>query len=160
MVEPNPDPTILTLDALRREIAMLGEHVDTKLEASELVVKEKVRRLDSLLDNADELRREQKTDTNKAVEAALSAQKESSSKMEKSISDRIASLNSNFSTETNGIHNSISDLKDRLTILEAVKQGATEQRYERRQSVSSLYATISIIVTVVLAAMTIIAFTG
>lgn len=137
---PKPDPTVLTTDALRREIAGLEKLVDTKLEALEDLQIERFQSIDTLMERAEALRREQKADTNAAVAASLDAQKEATTKMEKSISDQLASLRSNFETSLKSVQSTIDDTKERVTILESVKVGQVEQRTETRAVSSTAIA--------------------
>lgn len=160
-----PDPTLLTIDSIRREITMLTELFNTRLdgmkelvntqindaekvrnerlqalrdltetmiEDAEKVRNERLASVDALMEKAEEQRREQKADTKAAVDAALDSQKEATAKMEKSISDQITSLLHNFNTSIASLAGNVSDLKDRLTVLESVKQGQTEQKTEGR----------------------------
>lgn len=155
---PVPDPTVLTTDALRREIAGLEKLIDTKLEAAEKHRNEKFASVDALMERAEDQRREQKADTNAAVDAALDSQKEATAKMEKSISDQITSLRSNFDTSVGSVQTSLSDLKDRVTVLESIKLGQVEQRDEKRDSNAAVYAAIGIGITILLATLTVIGF--
>ena len=139
-----PDPTLMTIDALRREITMLESLIDARLEADEALTVERIRRVDALMDRAEEMRQEQKLDTRAAVEAALNAQKEATAKMEKSVSEQIAALRVTFETSAAGLRSSFSDLKDRQTALESVRQGVTEQRTERRQLTTGMVAAIGL----------------
>lgn len=156
--ESKPDPTLLTIDALRREIAMLENLMVTRLEAAEDLTQERFHRLDGLIAHFEEQRREQKADTKAAVDAALASQKEATSKMETTTTSQIDSLRSNFETSFRSIESSIADLKDRMTITESIKQGAVEQRSETRQVSSVTIGFIGLAITVILATLTIIAF--
>lgn len=156
--ETKPDPTLLTIDSIRREIAMLTAASESDVEALEKLMDEKFQSVDALMDRAEELRREQKADTAAAVSQALESQKEATTKMEKSISDQIASLRGNFETEMQSIRGSIGDLKDRMTVIESIKQGAVEQKTETRQVNAGLYAAIGVGTTILLVALTIAAF--
>lgn len=97
-------------------------------------------------------------DTRAAVEAALNSQKEATHKMEVSVSDQITSLRENFETSIRGVHSSIADLKDRMTQLESIKQGVTEQRTEARQISAGVVAAIGVGVAVLLATLTVAGF--
>lgn len=154
-----PDPTLMTIDALRREIAMLENLIDTRLGAAAELTDTRFEQCHAAQRTAEEQRREQKADTREAVNAALDAQKESTHKMEKSISDQISSLTNNFETSIRGIHSNIADLKDRMTILESVKQGKFAERTEAREVTAGMYATVGVIITVILAVLSVIAFT-
>jgi len=155
---PIPDPTVLTTDALRREIAGLEKLIDTKLDAAEKLSSEKFQSTNLLMERAEEQRREQKSDTKMAVDAALDSQKEATAKMEKSISDQITSLRSNFETSINATQASMADLKDRVTVMESVKQGQTEQRVETRAITAGQMTAIGVGITIIVIVLNIVLF--
>lgn len=138
----DPDPTLQTIDALRREIAMLENLFDTRILDAEDLNKERFHSIDQLMERSEEQRREQKADTANAVSAALDSQKEATTKMEKSISDQISSLRGNFETEVRSIRGSLEDMKARLTTIESVKAGQVEQKQEHREISASTVAII------------------
>lgn len=142
-----PDPTLLTIDALRREIAMLSAQVLLQLDAANRLDSERFRAIDMQLVRSEDLRREMKLDTKAQVDAALEAQKEATH-----------SIRSNFDTSFQGLSTAIADLKDRLTILESVKLGQVEQKQESRQFNAGVVALIGLGVTVLLAVLTVSAF--
>ena len=146
-IRPVPDPTRLTIDALRREIAMLANTIDTKIDAAESLNQERITRIDTLMERAEEMRREQKADTRSAVEAALASQKEQTS-----------ALRTNLETTISSLHTAISDLKDRMTIVEAVKQGATEQKGERRQINAGVLSLIGVGIALLVAILAVLSF--
>ena len=152
-----PDPTLLTIDALRREIAMLSKEIDGKLEAIEKLNIERFNRIDALMERSEEMRQEQKSDTRSAVEAALDNQKEATHKMEKSVSEQISSLRTNLETTHNGLRDNIEDLKDRLTIQESIKLGAVEQRTETRHMSNTAIAVIGLAFTGILVTLALVA---
>lgn len=128
-----PDPTLLTIDSIRREIAMVNEATAARFEAAEALTAERFHRVDENMGRAEALRKEQKADTKSAVDAALESQKEATAKMERSIAEQLSSIKANFETEIRSIRSSESDLKDRMTIVESIRQGQAEQRTETRQ---------------------------
>lgn len=165
VVDSSPDPTLLTIDSIRREIAMQENLFDTQLtavkatiEGMEKLTVERFHRVDEMMARGEDQRKEQKQDTKMAVDAALQSQIEATLKMERSISDQLASLRSNFETSIRGVQSSISDLKDRMTIIESIKQGQSEQKSEARDSQAGLYATIGLGVTLILFAITVVGF--
>jgi len=156
--QSTPDPTLMTIDALRREIAMLESSINSKLDGLEKIEQERFRRIDSLMEHFENLRKEQKVDTKLAVDAALESQKEATAKMEVSVSDQLTSLRTNFETSIRGVQSNIADLKDRMTSAESVKQGQFDQRTETRQITAGQIAVVGIGITVVLAMLAIISF--
>lgn len=151
-----PDPTLMTIDALRREIAMLESLLDARIDANEELTQQRFHRIDKAMETEEDARREQKADTKDAVNAALSSQKEVTEKMETSISDQIGSLRANFETSHRALQSGINDLKDRVTILESVKQGVHQQKEERREATAGQIAAIGAGVTFVMLILAII----
>ena len=145
-----PDPTLLTIDSIRREITMLENLFDTRLLGMEDLIAARLLRIDQLLDRSEGQRIEQKNDTNAAVDAALASQKEATAKMEKSISDQIASLRANFETEIRSVHQTSADQKEALTRLESMKAGVLEQRTEGRAMSGTVTAVVGVGVSVIL----------
>lgn len=148
---PVPDPTILTTEALTREIANLEKLITARLERAEDLRNEKFQSVHQRLDTAEEQRREQKTDTNAAIGAALDAQEKAASKSEAAISKQLEQLQTTFNTEIDNLAKSLSGVADRVTRMEAVKLGGTEGR-------TGLYATVAVVGTVILSVLAIIAF--
>lgn len=68
---PVPDPTLLTTQALYREVATLRELIEEKILATDQLVSEKFASVDRQLDLVERQRVEQKSDTKAAVDAAL-----------------------------------------------------------------------------------------
>lgn len=155
-----PDPTLLTIDSIRREITMLENLFDTRLNDAEKLRNERLSSVDKLMERSEEQRREQKADTAAAVTAALDSQKEATAKMEKSISDQITSLRSNFDTSLRGIQSTVADLKDRLTVLESIKVGQTEQRTDARASIGAVVGIVGGVVGLVGLIITVVLILG
>lgn len=153
-----PDPTLMTIDSIRREIQMLSDLFESRLAAAEELESERFARIDALMDRAEEMRREQKSDTRLAVQAALDSQKEATTKMESSTEDQLASLRDNFDTAIKSVQSSIADLKDRVTTLESLRQGMSQQRTERRQATAGTLAAVGLGIAVLAAALTLVGF--
>jgi len=175
---PSPDPTVLTTEALLREItavtillhtevAALKEKVEIQLTERMHTLNERFKAQDLQFDLAERQRIEQKQDTKTAVDAALQAQKEavreqvtasslSIAKSETATGKQLEQLAGSFATAIAGANTAITDLKDRVVRMEALKVGSQEQRLEARQVSSATYAFIGIVITVVLAAITIV----
>src|SRR5687768_9854890 len=84
---PRPDPTVLTTEALHREVGALRELMEARIGALNLLVEsrvqseigrheEKFAKVSQQLALVEQQRVEQKADTKAAVDAALTAQKE------------------------------------------------------------------------------------
>jgi phage-related minor tail protein len=156
---PVPDPTALTTEALRREIQNLKEQMESKLDAAKELRDEKFNSVDDKLDLGERQRVEQKADTEKAITAALEAQKEAANKSEAAVAKQLEQMQNTFKTEIGNLTTNMSDIKDRVGKMEAVKLGVSEQRVEGRTTTAGLYAAIGIAVTLVLAVLSVIAFT-
>jgi hypothetical protein len=135
---PVPDPTVLTTENLRREILGLRELLETKLDGIVAVQREKFLKVDQQFELVERQRVEQKKDTQAAVDAALTAQKEAVkeqttaseraiAKSESGTTRQLEQLAENFRTANVGIVTSIDDLKDRVRGIEAVTQGANQE---------------------------------
>lgn len=153
-----PDPTLLTIDSIRREIAMLENLFDTRLMATEELNKERFHSVDQLMERSEEQRREQKADTASAVSAALESQKEATSKMEKSIYDQVSSLGAMFDTEVRSLRATAADNKQALAEMRATKTGLHDQKAEQRAITSGQLAMVGTVVTIGVIAVNIIAY--
>lgn len=153
-----PEPARAVIDALRREIELLRELLTTQAEADSGLSDQRFESLQRQMANVEKRRVEQKDDTQSAVDAALAAQKEAAGKMEAMVSARIDGLRENFETEIRSIRDMLADLKDRVTQAESLKQGATDQRVERRRVTAGTVAVVGVTATVVLALLTVIGF--
>jgi len=153
-----PDPTLMTIDALRREIAMLENLLTSRIDAESELTRERFHRVDQTMDRGEGQRQEQKADTKAAVDAALASQKEATAKMESATGSQLASLRDNFATSIAAVQSNVADLKDRMTILESVNHGMTAQRSESRQVNAGTVAAIGVGVAILVAAMTVLSF--
>lgn len=136
---PVPDPTVLTTDALRREIAALDTLIASRIKAESDVTSERFRGIRDLLDVAERQRVEQKMDTKAAVDAALTAQKEAvreqtaafalaTDKSERAVAEQLRQLGTTFTAALTGVTIRLDDLKERQTRTESLKTGGQESR--------------------------------
>lgn len=154
---PVPDPTILTTEALLREVARVKELVDAMLDGIGHVIDEKFSSVDRQLALVEQQRVEQKQDTKAAVDAALTAQKEAVkeqttaseraiAKSEAATTKSIEQLGSTFTTAFDGQRRDIDDLKERITGVEQQKKGGQEAAGTRGDFQARLIAGISALV--------------
>lgn len=131
---PVPDPTVLTTEALTREVGALKELLTLQIRhEAEARESADTNTLD-LMDREDQLierqRAEQKVDTKQAVVDALSAAKEavreqtlagdkSIEKAERNTADQITQINVTFNTAVAGIERTMNDLKERVNKVES-----------------------------------------
>jgi tetrahydromethanopterin S-methyltransferase subunit B len=217
---PVPDPTTLTTEALRREVASLQVLIEQRLEAAARLTAQSV---DSLKERSDEKEKrleqqhramrselqasvesalklcnaqfalikqqldlierqrvEQKQDTNAAVDAALTAQKEAVreqttaselaiSKSEASTAKQIEQIAAAGQTGREELRRSIDEVKERFNEVERTLNAAiaavdtkanalNAQKVGAREDRSGLYAAIGAIAAVILLGITIVGF--
>lgn len=181
-LKPRPDPTLLTTEALMREVQALrrdlaairefvlsevghiGELTNTKFEAVQ-------REFNAIASRTAE----QKSDTSKALDAALLSARDAvqlqteafavaTAKSEASTTKQIDALGLLVDRLGAQLDDKINDLKDRLNRVEAKKEGSDEQGQatrDRTQDTRSLYAlAISVIVAATLIASVYLANQG
>jgi hypothetical protein len=136
---PNPDPTERTREDLLREIANSQALLRSELDGAANVTAEKFNSIETQFSLVERQRVEQKADTEKAVQAALSAAKEAVkeqtaaseraiAKSEAAITKQLEQLNATFTTANQGLSDLFGDLKERVGKIESIKVGAIEQR--------------------------------
>jgi ABC-type Fe2+-enterobactin transport system substrate-binding protein len=125
-----PDPTLLTTQALLREIDGLKELLQSQLEALGAKWHEKFEAILKQLDMVEAQRIEQKQDTKTAVDAALQAQKEAVreqttaseraiAKSETATTKQLEQLGTTLKTVEDGLRRDINGVKDRVTTIES-----------------------------------------
>jgi Tfp pilus assembly protein PilX len=163
---PIPDPTALTTEANLRMETSLRNFITTEIKHQSELFMSVVARIEMRLDLLDGRTAEQKSDTKAALDAALAAQKEavasqtesankSIDKSETATTERIKGVEALLATSTKATDDKITDLKDRVIAIEAVKLGTAEGVATVRSSSSSsqmLITTIGGIILVVIAA--------
>jgi DNA-directed RNA polymerase len=164
---PVPDPTVLTTEALQREVLNLRELIETRISWLERLLTERIdgqvavrqeefRGVKDKLNQTERQRVEQKEDTKAAVDAALSAAKEavkeqtiaserSIAKSEAATTKSIEQLCSTFDTALEGQRREVADLKERLTTVEQRKVGSGEAEGQRREQQSASGALMGVI---------------
>jgi tetrahydromethanopterin S-methyltransferase subunit G len=147
--KPVPDPTVLTTQALLREIAALKELVLARLDGLDRLFEEKFETLEAS-------RLEQKKDTQDAINAALTAQKDAVTKSEAAVGKQLEDQQKASNTAINDLRRSIDDLKERIGEVAQTVNGSVQQRIGARDDRTALYATIGILVTVLLAAIAVV----
>jgi hypothetical protein len=122
---PVPDPTLLTTEALHREIASLRELLEAGTGAEATLTGERFTRVYQRFDLVEAQRVEQKADTKSAVDAALVSQKEAVreqtiasdkaiAKSEAGTAKQIEQLHDSFTTAVDALRAAHEDLKDRV----------------------------------------------
>jgi hypothetical protein len=180
---PVPDPTLLTTEALHREIASLSnfmlreiaalklliqasqgalkELVQTQVDAHNALDDARFERLDIHFATNEQHRLELKEDNTNRLNYVIEALKERGDehfkanlalieKSERTVDDSIAKIGDGFKTTTDAILQRIDDLKERVGKIEAIKQGAVEQKTESRAITGSTVAIVGVIITAIL----------
>lgn len=162
---PIPDPTKLTTDAVnaavdisRRELASLKDLLYQRMDGMDDAEASRYQMMEERFARVERLRIEQKNDATAAIDAALAAQKEAIAKSEAATKEQIGSLGLTATTAYEAIRRDIDDLKSRVTIVEAMKTGAAEQKQSLTAGaqlgiglLGLLVAILSIIIVVILA---------
>src|SRR6202453_3486024 len=148
--KPDPDPTLLTTENLRREIANLKELVEAKFEANdeaEGALKEllitKIEQLAAVTNErftgvaAQFAERDTRTDqragdTKLAVDAAFAAAKEATAKIEAGFTKSIDAMISIIDTKTGNLQSGLADLKERIGAMDARTQGLSAAKSETK----------------------------
>lgn len=117
------DPSRLTTEALLREVARLEDLINVRFSSADQINRERWSAIEKQFAIIEEQRKEQKTDTNEAVRAALVAQKETSEKTEIAVSRQLEQLRDTFVAERDADRKSNVDLKERIVGLEQQKVG-------------------------------------
>lgn len=135
---PTPDPTVLTTEALTREVNALKSLLELRIDGEADARKAADTSLQDLKERElvliERQRVEQKDDTKAAVDAALAAAKEavkeqtiasglSINKSENATNEQLKQLNVTFTTAVEGVNRTISDLKERVSNVEGTRQG-------------------------------------
>lgn len=161
--KPTPDPTILTTEQLLREIASIREWVNTLVNGRADVVTEQFESVSTQFSLIERQRLEQKADTEKAVQAALSAAKEavkeqtaasekSITKSETATAEQLKQQGTTFTTAIDAQEKQHNDLKERVAKIETLKQGGSNvvsAAFAVLASFASIAAVIAIIVAIV-----------
>lgn len=159
---PVPDPTVLTTEALQREIKALKELLEMRTNGVTNLMLEKFRSVDEQLSLVERQRVEQKADTKAAVDAALTAQKEAVkeqttasataiAKSESGTSEQLKQLSTSFTTAFESQRREFSDLKERVGSIEAMKLGGQESR-------AGLYAAAAFISSLIVVGLAVVGF--
>jgi cobalamin biosynthesis Mg chelatase CobN len=133
--------------------------VGSDIEGLEAIVAEKFRSVDQQLELVERQRVEQKKDTKDAVDAALTAQKEAVreqttaseraiAKSEAAMTKQLEQLGETFKTAIGGLTDALADLKDRVTAIEAVKQGGREQRSDSTAMFGYIVGALGVLISI------------
>lgn len=172
---PNPDPTILTTQALFREIKHIEDSMAAAFKEVEILSTEKFRRVEQQFELVERQRVEQKKDTKDAVDAALTAQKEAVkeqtaaseraiAKSEEATRKQLEQLSNTFTTAFEGMRRSIDETKERISeadknLRAAISEvdrktngvldrtlGATDSRVDTRAGATQIWNAVAVVI--------------
>ncbi len=143
--------------------------IDEKVGRLADLTTEKFASVEKRFQERDTRSENEKRDSKVAVDAAFAAQKEASAKQdegntkaidksERATAETIKTNQDLNAAKTDGLTKGLDEVKDRLTRVESIKLGATEQRQVATESRTALYATIGVAISVVLFGIAIIGF--
>jgi len=152
---PIPDPTVLTTDQLLREIAHTKELAEVRIAYEAKLADQRA----SLVEG---FRIESKADGQRALEAALAAQKDSNreqaasfaaatTKSESAFADQLRQIVALSSTDNANVLTQLGDIKERIGKIENIKLGGLESQTQRRDGLAMIVSVAAIIVTILLA---------
>ena len=172
------DPTALTTAQLFREIENLGaviraevKVIQSQLDGERQIASVRIRATEEQFTAIEAWRKEQKVDTKTAVDAALTAAstavREQTAAGEKAIAKSEASASeqgklqaATFAAELKSISIMLSDVKDRVTKIEALKLGAMEVRTTQQSGIGAVVGIIGAVLGVVGLLITVIVLIG
>ncbi len=123
---PVPDPTVLTTAALLREIAALKELLELHINSLTDIVNQKFDNIDTRFQDLDKLRSQTATNNKEALDAALTAQRDSATKTEAAFTKQIDQLQVIVNTISRASDEKVDDLKTRLDLNEGKSKGLGE----------------------------------
>lgn len=159
-MEKAADLRLKTIDAIPGEIRR-------DVTSLELLQNEKFSSIQTQFKERDTRAERESRDNKVAVEAAFAAQKEAATKQdeanakaidksEKATAETIKTNQELNRTETSAITKSLDELKQAVTRIESTKVGVNEQKTDQTASRVAIYATVGLIITVVLFVVTVI----
>lgn len=136
---PVPDPTVLTTAALYREVGVLKElietridemqrQIDCRLDDMETLRDAKLAGIDKRFDLLNELREQGRDATQRAVSAALQTQKEAAEKAELNMTKQLEALRLTTDTQIEAVRRSIDINKERVGEVAQIASGYGQQR--------------------------------
>lgn len=138
-----PDPTVLTTEALHREVAQVERQIAALRELLETKMAERNRATDLQFALVEDRRVEQKLDTKFGVESALAAAKEAVAKTETSTTKQLEQLAATFATSIHAVTESVDELKNRVGAVESNIVGLAQNKQGGRETLSGVYALVA-----------------
>lgn len=127
---PVPDPTALTTDQLRREIAALRELLEARLDGMDKNTSERLRAVDTLIEERTEAGRRAIdvafANAKELVNERAEAQQKAIDKADQSTAKQIDTIGIQIASTSKTYDMQIGDLKARVQAIESHKQGGSE----------------------------------
>lgn len=120
---PIPDPTLLTTEALQREIAGLKELLQSKIDSLDEAMRLRFETVDVRFDDADA-----------ALKTALTAQEKTNDKSDTATSKRFDEQRALLEINERGSNDKINELRDRLTRAETSVLTQRDTKVDRQTS--------------------------
>jgi len=170
-IVPRPDPTVLTTEALHREIAALREAVSGEALAARELVEEQFRGVQTQFDLIERANEKLGVADKTALAAALEAQKAAAAQAHASLVAAIEKMESGFTKQIDGvaakivssvatIGGSLDDLRGRLDRGEGTVTGSDKTKSDSRSNVGMIvgivmaaFGFLSLLITIAVFAM-------
>lgn len=162
-VRPDPDPTRLTLAEIRGQVASLQALMNAQLATMEErhnTIRARLDAVDERFTHIDEMRREMKDDHLRSLDTALGVAKETSERLESSITRSFAEQTRMQETDArrleqkiDGLAQRFSDLTERVVSIEQRREGAQTDR-------TGVYATVGALVALALVVLELLQLLG
>ncbi len=164
-LRPRPDPTLLTTEQLNRGLLALRELIEAQVNELRTMISghfrlddERLSKIGEQLATIERVRLEQKSDTKRELDAALTAQKEAAQKTEASLNKLFEQITTTYNTGISALTGRVDDVRDRVVAIESGKQGASDQRVESRQSSTLTTTVVGVGVAIVVGLFAVIGF--
>jgi alkyl sulfatase BDS1-like metallo-beta-lactamase superfamily hydrolase len=112
---PVPDPTVLTTEALKREVDNIKDLMEIRLNAAKALQDEKFRFIELQFTERDVRMDQTSRDAKLAIDAALQAAKEAVGKSEVSTAKQIDELKGRMQSEFKSTDDKINEVKERIS---------------------------------------------
>jgi type VI protein secretion system component VasK len=156
---PVPDPTVLTTQALYREVSALQELIEQSIRGTREVIDQQFYKVEQQFELVERQRVEQKKDTKDAVDAALTAQKEavreqtsaserSIAKSETATTKQIDQLAATFTNSFASFQVRLDELKERIVEVDRKAESPAQRAIGAKEDRSGLYAGVGVMVTI------------
>jgi hypothetical protein len=145
---PRPDPTVLTTEALMREIAHLRELLQAEMASHSRYDAQNFVNIEQRFRDRDLLVTQAFTNVSEATAAALASSKEAVEKSETAVAKQLDGIRVLIDTQAKTVDQQISDVKERLDKSEGRGSATTQLIVIGISAVAVIAAVVSVILTV------------